>query len=65
MIDTCDEDICSWSDDGETFVVKNPTKFEKDIIPQFFKHNKFSSFVRQLNFYAFRKIKTNNSIRIY
>ena len=35
MIDTCDEDICSWSDDGETFVVKNPTKFEKDIIPQF------------------------------
>lgn len=25
---------------------------------------KFSSFVRQLNFYAFRKIKTNDSIRI-
>mmetsp|Transcript_34348 Transcript_34348/g.38360 ORF Transcript_34348/g.38360 Transcript_34348/m.38360 type:complete len:609 (-) Transcript_34348:77-1903(-) len=64
MIDTCDTLICSWSDDGETFVVKNPTKFEKEIIPQFFKHNKFSSFVRQLNFYAFRKIKTNNNIRI-
>jgi len=64
MIDTCNTLICSWSDDGETFVVKNPTKFEKEIIPQFFKHNKFSSFVRQLNFYAFRKIKTNNNIRI-
>jgi heat shock transcription factor 2 len=56
--------VCSWSEDGETFVVKHPKKFEQEIIPQFFKHSKFSSFVRQLNFYAFRKIKTNDSIRI-
>ena len=64
MIDTCDAAVCSWSEDGETFVVKNPTKFEQEIIPQYFKHSKFTSFVRQLNFYAFRKIKTNDSIRI-
>jgi hypothetical protein len=64
MVDTCDPAVCSWSEDGETFVVKHPKKFEQDIIPQFFKHSKFSSFVRQLNFYAFRKIKTNDSIRI-
>ena len=64
MVDTCDPTVCAWSDDGETFFVKNPSKFEKEIIPQFFKHNKFSSFVRQLNFYSFRKIKTNDSIRI-
>jgi heat shock transcription factor 2 len=64
MVDTCDTAVCSWSEDGETFVVKHPKKFEQEIIPQFFKHSKFSSFVRQLNFYAFRKIKTNDSIRI-
>jgi len=64
MVDTCDPKVCSWSEDGETFIVKHPKKFEKEIIPQFFKHSKFSSFVRQLNFYAFRKIKTNDSIRI-
>jgi len=64
MVDTCDPTVCSWSEDGETFVVKHPKKFEQEIIPQFFKHSKFSSFVRQLNFYAFRKIKTNDSIRI-
>eukprot|EP00536_Pseudo-nitzschia_multiseries_P018423 jgi/Psemu1/293498/fgenesh1_pg.2510_\ len=64
MVDTCDPEVCSWSEDGETFIVKHPQKFEKLIIPQFFKHSKFSSFVRQLNFYAFRKIKTNDSIRI-
>ncbi|KAL7552647.1 hypothetical protein ACHAWF_016348, partial [Thalassiosira exigua] len=47
MIDTCDPTICGWSEDGSTFVVKDPSKFETVVIPQFFKHNKFSSFVRQ------------------
>jgi len=64
MIDTCDPTIACWSEDGETFVVKDPVKFERTIIPQFFKHSKFSSFVRQLNFYSFRKIKYNDTIRI-
>lgn len=64
MIDTCDSKVCSWSDDGLTFIVKNTTLFETTIIPQFFKHNKFSSFVRQLNFYGFRKVKFSDSLRI-
>jgi hypothetical protein len=64
MIDTCNPAIACWSDDGETFVVKDPVKFEQTIIPQFFKHSKFSSFVRQLNFYSFRKIKYVDTIRI-
>jgi hypothetical protein len=64
MIDTCDDNVCSWCEEGTTFVVKEPETFEKVIIPQFFKHSKFSSFVRQLNFYGFRKIKYTDSIRI-
>jgi len=64
MIDTCDPTVASWSDNGETFVVKQPTVFETKIIPQFFKHSKFSSFVRQLNFYGFRKIKFSDTIKI-
>lgn len=64
MINTCDVNVASWGEDGLTFVVKNPIVFEKVIIPQFFKHSKFTSFVRQLNFYGFRKIKYSDSIRI-
>lgn len=63
MISTCDPSYACWSDNGETFLVKNPEVFARDIIPQFFKHNKFASFVRQLNFYGFRKIK-NESILV-
>lgn len=64
MINTCDSTTAAWGEDGLTFVVKNPETFEKNIIPQFFKHSKFTSFVRQLNFYGFRKIKFTDSIRI-
>jgi HSF-type DNA-binding len=46
MIDSCDTEIAGWDEDGLTFTVKDPIEFETKIIPQFFKHSKFSSFVR-------------------
>mmetsp|Transcript_51014 Transcript_51014/g.122986 ORF Transcript_51014/g.122986 Transcript_51014/m.122986 type:complete len:497 (+) Transcript_51014:168-1658(+) len=58
MIDTCDSTIASWTPDGEMFVVKDPEIFATKVIPQYFDHNKFSSFARQLNFYGFRKMQS-------
>lgn len=49
MIDSCDPEICTWSADGLSFIVKDPDAFAANIIPQYFDHNKFSSFARQLN----------------
>lgn len=60
MVDDPETDsIISWSPTKNSFVVWDPHKLSTDLLPKHFKHNNFSSFVRQLNTYRFRKIDSD------
>ncbi|KAI4357507.1 hypothetical protein L6164_001450 [Bauhinia variegata] len=57
--DESTDSIISWSQSNNSFVIWDMTEFSVNLLPKFFKHNNFSSFIRQLNIYGFRKIDTD------
>ncbi|KAI8331760.1 HSF-type DNA-binding-domain-containing protein [Chlamydoabsidia padenii] len=56
MLEDTTQDLICWSNNGEYFSVYNSALFSRQILPQYFKHNNWQSFVRQLNMYGFSKI---------
>ena len=51
----------NWSEDGKSIVIKDITGLTKKVLPKFYKHHNFASFVRQLNMYNFHKIRSTSS----
>ncbi|CAM9244087.1 unnamed protein product, partial [Discosporangium mesarthrocarpum] len=57
MVDKGSDEIVCWSSTGTSFLIKRVELFEEEVIPKFFNHKNLFSFVRQLNFYGFSKVK--------
>jgi HSF-type DNA-binding len=47
------DDIISFNSDGKSFQIHKPDRFFKEIMPNYFRQNRLSSFKRQLNLYGF------------
>lgn len=51
-------DIISWMPHGRSWKVHKPREFEVKVIPSYFDHAKFSSFIRQANGWGFKRVCT-------
>lgn len=48
--------VISWSESGDSFFIHDVEEFVNNVLLKYFRHQKFSSFQRQLNLYGFRKV---------
>ncbi|KAJ1981346.1 Flocculation suppression protein [Dimargaris verticillata] len=54
--DPANQPLIHWSRCGEKFTVTNHNELAREILPRYFKHGNWQSFVRQLNMYGFHKV---------
>ena len=55
--------IIHWSQNGTYIIITNIHTLSKKILPIYFNHQNYSSFVRQLNIYNFHKIRTEQEVQ--
>lgn len=55
--DPKNQEYIRWMPDGKSFQVLDREEFMMKVLPQYFKHKNFSSFVRQLNMYGWHKVQ--------
>lgn len=49
--------MIEWTRDQDAFTILSLKNFTTKVLPQYFKHSNFNSFIRQLNMYRFTKVR--------
>lgn len=66
MVNGAPDDIITWTAAGDAFKIgADLQRLEAETLPQYFRHSRFQSLVRQLNFYNFRKVNRERTFWIY
>jgi len=65
MVNGAPDDVISWLPEGDAFRINNLQTLESTTLPSFFRHSRFQSLVRQLNFYNFRKVNRERNFWVY
>lgn len=53
------QDIVGWTPDGKSWRIVRPREFEIKVLPNYFNHSKYSSFLRQAHAWGFRSGEPN------
>lgn len=60
ILEECPPEVAGWNRVGDSFLVHDVVTFARDYLSVHFKSGQFTSFVRQLNFYGFHKLASDN-----
>lgn len=62
MVETEPDSVVTWIREGTAFCIVQPKVLAETYLPKYFRHGRFSSLIRQLNFYSFYKVTEGSSI---
>jgi heat shock transcription factor, other eukaryote len=58
-------DVVGWTTTNDSLIIRNVSRFSDEVLPVYFKHHNFASFIRQANIYSFKKIRHGDGDNVY